>query len=127
MSTTPDTRSRSHRICPVEELPPGGVRIARIGRYGVGVFNVDGRFHALSNYCPHRGAPLCLGEIEGTVRAGDEPYRIEWEREGECLRCPWHGWEFDIATGRALARTEVRAKTWPVSIVDGYVVVEEGR
>lgn len=112
------------RVCTVEELPPGGVRVVPIGRYGVGVFNVNGEYHALSNHCPHRGAPLCVGEVEGTVNAGEEPYSLRWERDGELLRCPWHGWEFDIASGRALARPDIRAKTWKVSVVDGYVVVE---
>ena len=39
-------------------------------------------------------------------------------------RCPWHGWEFDIATGVVPAFPERRVKTWPVTVVDGVVVVE---
>jgi nitrite reductase/ring-hydroxylating ferredoxin subunit len=44
-------------------------------------------------------------------------------RDGEILRCAWHGWEFEIATGRALVDPSVRARTFPVAVVDGAVVV----
>ena len=43
---------------------------------------------------------------------------------GEVLRCPWHQWAFDIATGRCLADSEIRAKTYPVKIKGDDVVVE---
>ena len=43
---------------------------------------------------------------------------------GEVLRCPWHQWAFDIATGRCLVDPEIRAKTYPVKIKDDDVVVE---
>ena len=115
---------KSHVVGEVADLPPGSVTLVPVGRYGIGVFNVGGVFHALSNTCPHRGAPLCLGEVEGTVTAGERHYDLAWERDGECLRCPWHGWEFDIATGAALAHPERKVKKWPVAVIDGVVVVE---
>jgi len=44
-------------------------------------------------------------------------------RAGEIIRCPWHLWEFDIATGRCLVDAEARVKTYPVSIENGDVIV----
>jgi nitrite reductase/ring-hydroxylating ferredoxin subunit len=94
-----------------------------IGRWGIGVFNVGGRFYALNNYCPHMGAPVCRGIVKGTVEA-DATYRVRWVRAGEILRCPWHGWEFEIETGVTIAGPARRISTYPVTIEDGKVVVE---
>jgi nitrite reductase/ring-hydroxylating ferredoxin subunit len=44
-------------------------------------------------------------------------------REGQILRCSRHGWEFEIATGRALADPRVRARTYPVTVENGHVIV----
>lgn len=67
----------------------------------VGVFNVDGECYAIHNQCPHQGAPLVEGQLTGlTTAEGIGEYR--YDREGEILRCPWHGWEFDVTDGRSV-------------------------
>jgi nitrite reductase/ring-hydroxylating ferredoxin subunit len=86
------------------------------------VFNVGGRFYALHDGCPHRGGPLCAGRIGGTTLPA-RGYAFAYGREGSILRCPWHGWEFEVASGRALADPAVRARTYPVDVVEGEVVV----
>ena len=105
----------------------------------IGVFNVHGAFYALRNSCPHQAAPLCRGAIKG-MTLPCQPGEYVWAREGEILRCPWHGWEFDIMTGRSIFnphRTRVKAydvtvepgadadedesvETFPVSVEDGW-------
>ena len=66
----------------------------------IGVFNVAGEYFALRNRCPHQGGPLCLGSMSGLVTSsGPGDYTVS--RQGEILRCPWHGWEFDIRTGQS--------------------------
>ncbi|MEW1823116.1 Rieske (2Fe-2S) protein [Arthrobacter sp. NPDC080031] len=122
MSTTPERKSTL--VAKVEEFPPGAMRLVKVGKQGVGVYNVEGRYHALSNYCPHRGAPLCLGEVEGSVKTNGDQYQLEWERDGEFLRCPWHGWEFDIETGQARARTEFKARRWNIFVEDDSIYLE---
>jgi 3-phenylpropionate/trans-cinnamate dioxygenase ferredoxin subunit len=67
----------------------------------IGVFNLGGDYHALRNVCPHQMAPLCLGKVTGTT-APAPPGEYRWERDGKIIRCPWHGWEFDITTGRSV-------------------------
>ena len=98
------------------------------GRAGIGVFNVNGRFYALRNICPHKLGPLCTGRVSGRCAAGGPPSSagatLTMERDGEILRCPWHNWAFDITDGRCLTDVAVRVRTYPV-VVDGDDVVVE--
>jgi len=110
-------------VCPVDDLPPGGRKVVDAGPFGIGVFNVNGRYYALNNYCPHRGGPLCLGEITGTTE--ETPDReVVWTHEGEVLRCPWHNWEFVIESGRTVSEPAKHVKMYPVSVEDGQVVLD---
>lgn len=93
--------SSRHVICPVDDFPPGERRIVDVDGLSIGVFNLDGDYYALANACPHQLAPLCRGRVTGTVTA-DRVGEYNWEREGQILRCPWHGWEFDITTGASV-------------------------
>ena len=105
-----------HVVCPLDDLPPGERKIVTVGRRSIGVFNVNGNLYALRNRCPHKGAPLCMGIIRPLV-TGPEPYQFEVSREGEILRCPWHGWEFDLATGRSVFNPhQVRVRSYDVSV-----------
>jgi nitrite reductase (NADH) small subunit len=111
------------RVCLVEELPPGTRRIFRIGGgRGVGVFNVSGRFFAVRNLCPHKGAPICRGRLRPHV-VSPSVGEFVFERDGEILKCPWHQWEFDLATGRSLYAPRLRVKTYPVTIEGGHIAV----
>lgn len=103
-------------VCRVEELPPGSRKIVCVGGRSIGVFNVHGHFYAIKNTCPHQGAPLCLGKVTGTTLPSPVgEYR--WGREGEIIRCPWHGWEFDITTGRSVFNPHrMRVKTYEVTV-----------
>jgi nitrite reductase (NADH) small subunit len=109
-------------VCAVSELPPGERRVVEVAGRSIGVFNVSGRFYALHNGCPHKGGPLCEGRISGTTLPTDD-FRFEYGRRGEIVRCAWHAWEFDIATGQALANPSVQARTYPVSVEDGNVIL----
>jgi len=102
----------------VTELPPSSRRIVSVNGREIGVFNVKGKYYALRNLCPHQSAPLCLGELTG-LTVSDEPGEIEWTREGEILRCPWHGWEFDILNGRTVFESKARVKTYDVRVEKG--------
>jgi nitrite reductase (NADH) small subunit len=116
-------------VGPVEDLPPGSRRLVVPfrGRAGIGVFNIGGRYFALRNLCPHKTGPLCTGKVTGRMEAAGPPSAgsagMVFEREGEIIRCPWHLWEFEIATGRCLVDPEVRVKTYPVRVESGEVVV----
>ncbi len=117
-------------IAKVWEIPPGGRKIVVPfrGRAGIGVFNVNGRLYALRNICPHKRGPLCTGELTGQIAADAPPSAndsdLKVNGEGEVLRCPWHQWPFEIATGRCLVDPDVRVKTYPVRIDGNDIVVD---
>lgn len=107
------------RVASASEIPLGARKVVQVAGIGqVGVFNVGGSFYALKNVCPHQGGPLCEGTVTGTTAAafhsGEEP-ELVWIREGEILRCPWHHWEFEIATGKVLFGPRWRVASYEVS------------
>jgi len=133
-----------HVVATVDEIPPGKRMLVEVGGREIGVFNIAGEYFAIGNRCPHNGASLCKGTIVGLVEAS-EPGSYRFSRRNELIRCPWHGWEFDLRTGRSWCepdRTKVRsydltiesggtltadslvAETFPVSVEERYVVVD---
>jgi 3-phenylpropionate/trans-cinnamate dioxygenase ferredoxin subunit len=133
-----------HVVATVDDIPPGQRMLVKVGGREIGIFNVGGEYFAVSNRCPHEGASLCKGRIVGLVESS-EPGSYQFSRRGELLRCPWHGWEFDLRTGKswcepdrtrlrsfdlkvesggALVEGELQAETFPVLIEKQYVVLE---
>lgn len=110
-------------VCGSDDLADGERRVFKVGRRRVGVFRVDGHYVALHGGCPHAGGALCEGPLTGTTLPTDEPYTYEYGREGKVLRCAWHGIEFDVETGTSLVDPALRARTYPVDVEDGAVVV----
>jgi nitrite reductase/ring-hydroxylating ferredoxin subunit len=105
-------------VCPAADLAPGERIIADLDGISVGVFNVGGDYQALKNDCPHQRAPLCEGSLTGLTTA-EAPGEFEYERDGEIVRCPWHGWEFDVRTGESVFNPHrVKAKTFETSVED---------
>jgi 3-phenylpropionate/trans-cinnamate dioxygenase ferredoxin subunit len=105
-------------VATVEEIPPGGRKIVEVAERSIGVFNLDGVFFALRNRCPHQGGPLCTGPQGGLILSS-RPGEYHYSRAGELLRCPWHGWEFDIRTGQSWCDpARVRVRRYEVSVED---------
>jgi nitrite reductase/ring-hydroxylating ferredoxin subunit len=114
----------AHIIGPASDFPPGSHRLVEIRNIAIGIFNVAGVLYALPNVCPHQAGPLCAGTINGTmIRNAETGWRHAWVRNGEILTCPWHGIEFDIRTGRALASPRLRVRQYPVAVEDGLVKI----
>jgi nitrite reductase/ring-hydroxylating ferredoxin subunit len=113
-----------HVVAPLDELPPGSRKLVTVKGRKVAVFNIGGELFALLDRCPHRGGSLCEGSLTGLVEAG-EPGRYAYSRPGEILRCPWHGWEFDIRTGKSWCDPEkVRATSYEVAVEPGGRLAE---
>ena len=133
-----------HVVARVGEIAPGTAKQVTVRGREIGVFHVNGEYFALLNKCPHEGAPLCRGRLVGLIE-GDEPGEYRMTRHGELLKCPWHGWEFDmrngqswfdpkrfkvrsypvaVASGEELQKGPYMAETFPVHVEDSYVIVE---
>ncbi|HEY3080315.1 MAG TPA: Rieske (2Fe-2S) protein [Chloroflexota bacterium] len=112
-----------HVVATVEEIPPGGRKIVKVQGREVGVFNLEGRFYALKNVCRHQGARVCLGKVAGTTLPS-RVYEFKYGLEGRILRCPWHGWEYDITTGRSMFDPDVKVVSYQVTVEDGKVCLE---
>lgn len=100
----------------LEEIPSGSRKIVEVAGRSVGIFNIDGVLFALRNRCPHQGGPLCLGTLGGVV-VSTAPGEYAYSRPSEMLRCPWHGWEFDVRTGQSwFDPRHVRVRRYEVTV-----------
>ena len=88
----------------ISELVEGKFKIIKQGSLNIGVTRLrDGTIKAVRNWCPHKGAAICQGIIGGTWPPS-KPGELAYDREGEILVCPWHGFEYDLKTGNELYR-----------------------
>lgn len=103
-------------VAAVDEIPPSSRKIVEINGRSIGIFNVEGQFFALRNRCPHQGGPLCAGTLGGLVSA-TAPGDYQYSSPGRILRCPWHGWEFDVRTGQSwFDPNKVRVRSYDVTL-----------
>ena len=109
-----------------EDIPAGTNIVVDIEGRSIGIYNVKGEYYAVHNYCPHQGAEICKGPICGT-NVHSEVYRYIYGREQEIIRCPWHGWEFDITTGKSLFSDKVRVRTYSIIRNDGQLFIAVGK
>ncbi len=90
-----------------DALAPGEVTEVIIGGTAIAICNVDGEYRAVRNSCPHAGGPLGEGELSGGL-----------------LRCPYHGWTFDVSDGTCQTNPEVKVPTYDVHIEQHAVCVK---
>jgi 3-phenylpropionate/trans-cinnamate dioxygenase ferredoxin component len=97
-------------VCPVDELPPGTMKLVERGLDAVGVYNCDGDYRAIEDRCSHDDGPLCEGD---------------WEPDECVVVCPRYGSRFDLATGRPLSLPAyVPVDVFPVEVADGMIRVD---
>ncbi len=115
-----------YRLCHVEELPRGGKKTFTIKNVPIVLTrSQQGAFYAIYGFCPHQRAPLGEGVLGGLTTAQQPGENLLNEREGEILRCPWHGFSYDVTTGVCLAAPDrLRVKTYPLVIEYNEVFLE---
>lgn len=100
--------SRTLTISRASELAPGQRKLVFVDGRCIVVFNIGGQLHAVDNSCPHNGASLASGRLDGTV-----------------LQCPAHGLRFDLATGCMPGTAGgLCLKLFPISVAGEDVVLE---
>jgi nitrite reductase (NADH) small subunit/3-phenylpropionate/trans-cinnamate dioxygenase ferredoxin subunit len=90
----------------VEDVPQGrGATVELLNGVELALYNVNGQFYAIENFCPHKGAPLADGRLCG-----------------QAVECDWHGWRFDLTTGECLTGGGA-VETYEVIIEDGWIKI----
>jgi nitrite reductase/ring-hydroxylating ferredoxin subunit len=94
------------KVAAAADIAPGHGRAFVVGKSEVAVFNVGGTFYAMDNACGHVGAPLADGDMSGPI-----------------VTCPFHGWQWNVATGVNVHDVNTRMRTYPCKVEDGQVWV----
>jgi len=112
------------RVCASSELAPGEMREATLGRLPAVVIRLhDGSLHALVNRCLHHGAPLARGRLGHGSRGEDGVGDYRADASVDALRCPWHGYEYDVRTGCTLFDPSRRLRRLTAWEEDGSVLL----
>ena len=93
----------------IEEIPEGSIKEVQVAGQPIALANVAGTLYAISNTCLHRGGPLGEGQLEGKV-----------------VTCPWHGWQFDVTTGKAVESPSAGVACYTVEVRGKEVFVSLG-
>ena len=116
-----------HPAARSDEVPERGRLVVDIGDATLGIFRVDGLLYAYENTCPHQGGPVCQGLVIPAVRellTEDQAATGYAFDESEMrIVCPWHGYEFSIATGSHPGAPEIRLTPIPVYEKEGQIYV----
>jgi len=97
-------------VARVEDVPPGSVVHVEADGEEIALTNRDGNFYAVQGACLHLGGPLGEGKID----------------VDEYLTCPWHGWKYDVTTGKNDFDLAIQLKTYEVHVEDGQIKVAVG-
>lgn len=113
----------------VSDFENGDRKIIDVNGKSIGIFRVDDQFYALRNRCPHQFGPLCAGTLAPrAVSTG--PGDVKMDSGPPLIACPWHGWEYDLATGQSFmgpGRGNAPALSYDVNVLPGSeLVTDEG-
>ncbi len=95
------------KVASIKDIPTGTGKTVEAGGRKIALFNVEGKFYAIDNTCKHRGGPIGEGELTGTS-----------------VICPWHGWEYDVTTGKNLDDDSIQLGCYPVEVEGDDVLIE---
>lgn len=98
-----------HRVGGVEEFPKGAGKECVIDGLVVAVFRAGDSWRAIDGMCAHQGGPIAQGTLDG-----------------DCITCPWHGWQYKLSDGCNLLTGNKMLETYAIEIRDDDVWVEVG-
>ena len=91
-------------VAEFDDVPPGGSFLVEFDGRDVALFRDGDTVYAIDDRCPHAGASLCGGPVEGGV-----------------VTCPWHHWSFRLGDGASIGNPRVRVRTYAVRISCGAI------
>ena len=92
-----------------EEIPTGTIREYQVEGKTIAIANVDGKLFAINNVCLHRGGPLAQGDLQGKI-----------------VTCPWHGWTYDVETGKSTLNQAVGVDCYPIELRGEDIFIDVG-
>ena len=114
-----------HDVGASDDFVPGRLYRIELNGRGLVLFRRDDQFFAMRDVCPHQGARLSDGWLQGTTLPCLPGTPIVYGRDQEIVVCPWHGWEFDGGTGCSIVDPDrARVRTYPAIVEDCRVIVE---
>ncbi|MDF2669390.1 MAG: Rieske iron-sulfur protein [Paenibacillus sp.] len=116
------TEKTKYPVAQADEVLSNGRKLVTVKGIEIGIFYAGGEFRAWRNVCPHAAAPVCAGKVCGT-RLPSLVQEYKYGRDQEILRCPWHGWEFDLITGEHLVDAKVKLRGYPVDVEQDQLYV----
>ncbi len=97
------------KVADLSDLAPGTCKTVQANGKAVALFNVGGTVYAVDNTCLHRGGPLGEGILDAEV-----------------VTCPWHGWQYDVTTGKVTVNPEVGVQVYPIELRGDDIFVDCG-
>lgn len=91
----------------VSEINNGEGKVINVNGKEIAIFNVEGEFHAIDNTCRHRGGPLGEGVLDGSI-----------------VTCPWHHWQYNVATGASPVNPQIKVDTYEVKVEGNEIKVK---
>lgn len=115
-----------YHVCSQHDVPPGDKRAYTVKNIPLVIVHAQsGEFFAIYRFCPHQRGDFSAGILGGLTAASEAGEAFQYLREGEILRCPWHGFSYDVVTGACLTDPEkLRVKTYPLTLVDQEVFLD---
>ncbi len=123
----PDSRLQWRDVGALDDFEQRRPAVVKVDGREVGILRWNDDVFAVRNICPHMLAPVCRGTALALITS-DEQGRPQVDATHPVIVCPWHGWEFDAATGRAVCQgLNYKVRTYPTTVEEGRVRVLAGR
>ena len=119
--------STAHDVGALADFGERSLSRVQAGRHAIVIVRWGDRVYALRDTCAHQGARLSNGTLGHRILASSAGDPIEVDTDSHVLRCPWHGWQYDLCSGRSLVNPEhARVRKFDARVADGRVLVDVG-
>ncbi|MCS6873321.1 MAG: Rieske (2Fe-2S) protein [Pyrinomonadaceae bacterium] len=103
----PKRQNKVLTVARVDAIPEGRSATVQLNDGSeIALFKAQGKFYAIENFCPHKGVPLADSRLYGSI-----------------VECDWHGWQFDLRSGKCLTKPKCSIETYEVRIEDGWIKI----
>lgn len=125
-SQSDDEEVTRYRITSIDGIEPGDRFLVTIEGQEIAIFRGKKQFYAVGNHCHHQGGPMCEGRMLNPIGSTkeDDEWQLSQESDVPTVACPWHGWEYELETGKHVAPTDYRLPSYEVIVHEGELYIE---